>query len=84
MKCHNKGDDRNYLVDYAAWVSSLKLPLEGRRLNIVNEALAKINPEGKSSFTVGEAKEHFGFDVFNKWCEMMGVPEDDAAEITPQ
>ena len=35
MKCYNKGDDRNYLVDYAAWVNSLKLPLTGRRLLIV-------------------------------------------------
>lgn len=35
MKCHNKGDDRNYLVDYCAWVNSLKLPLKDRRLLIV-------------------------------------------------
>lgn len=52
MKCHNRGDDRNYLVDYAAWVNSLKLPLKGRRLGIVQEALAKVNPSGADSITV--------------------------------
>ena len=76
MKCYNKGDDRNPLVDYAAWVCSLKLPLTGRRLLIVQEALGKIS-EGKDSFTVGQAREHFGFEVFPKWCEMIGVEEKD-------
>lgn len=35
MKCHNRGDDRHYLVDYASWVISMRMPLTGRRLLIV-------------------------------------------------
>ena len=84
MKLHNRGDDRNYLVDYNAWVNSLKLPLEGRRLGIVQEALAKINPDKSDSFTVGQIREHFGFDVFAKWCEMIGVEDKDDCAITCQ
>ena len=78
MKYHNQGDDRNYLVDYSAWVSSLKLPLKDRRLAIVEEALGKICG-GADSFTVAQAREHFGFEVFPKWCEMIGVEEKDEA-----
>ena len=73
MKCHNRGDDRNYLVDYAAWVDSLKLPLTGRRLLIVEEALCKLSGSKSGSFTVATAKENFGFDGFDKWCEWFGV-----------
>lgn len=62
----------------------MKLPLTGRRLFIVQEALAKINPENADSFKVGVARENFGFEVFPKWCEMIGVEEKDDAEITCQ
>ena len=84
MKLHNKGTDRNYLVDYAAWVQSLKMPLAGRRLLIVQEALAKINPDKADSFTVATARELFGFEVFGKWCEMIGVEDKDDACVTCQ
>lgn len=83
MKLHNtSGDDRNYQVDYAAWVQSLKMPLQGRRLLIVQEALGKVNPEKADSFTVGQARACFGFEVFDKWCEMLGVENKDDATIT--
>tara|TARA_B110000305_G_C19117571_1_gene482777 strand:- start:283 stop:606 length:324 start_codon:yes stop_codon:yes gene_type:complete len=83
MKCHNRGTDRNYLVDYAEWVVSLRLPLKGRRLNIVNEALLKLSGSKTGSFTVETAKQNFGFDGFNKWCEWFGVSEkDESLEIT--
>ena len=77
MKCHNRGDDRNYLVDYAAWVVSLRLPLTGRRLLIVEEAFTKLSGSKTGSFTVGTAKENFGFDGFSKWCQWFGVNEKD-------
>ena len=50
----------------------------------MQEALAKINPEKTDSFKVGVARENFGFEVFPKWCEMIGVEEKDDAEITCQ
>lgn len=81
MKCHNQGDDRNYLVDYNSWVNSLKLPLKGRRLEIVQDALAKVNPSGADSFSVAAAKENFGYEVFDKWCEMIGVSNAEGATI---
>ena len=81
MKLHNLGDDRNYIVDYCAWVDSLKLPLKDRRLGIVEEAFCKLCPSG-DSFTVAQAKENFGFEVFPKWCEMIGVEEKDDACIS--
>lgn len=85
MKCHNKGDDRHYLVDYASWVNSLKLPLSGRRLLIVQESLVQLSGSKTGSFTVGTAKAHFGFDGFNKWCEYFGVDaKNESHEITGQ
>lgn len=85
MKCHNKGDDRNYLVDYSAWVNSLRMPLTGRRLLIVEEALCKLSGSKTGSFTVATAKQSFGFDAFDKWCQWFGVDAAaDTQEITCQ
>lgn len=85
MKLYNTtGDDRNYQVDYAAWVQSLKMPLTGRRLLIVQEAWAKLNSEKSDSISVGQARASFGFEVFPKWCEMIGVEDKDDASISCQ
>ena len=83
MNLFNKGTDRVRLVDYNAWVRSLKLPLTGRRLQIVKLACDTLC-QGADSFKLSVAKERFGFDVFSKWCEVMGVPEDDNCEVTSE
>ena len=44
----------------------------------MEEVLGKICG-GADSFTVAQAREHFGFEVFPKWCEMIGVEEKDEA-----
>ena len=35
MKFYNMGTDRNPLVDYTAFVNGLRIPLEGKRLGVV-------------------------------------------------
>ena len=45
MRHYNKGDEKNPLIDYMAFVNALRLPLKDRRLGIAKEAFAKINPE---------------------------------------
>ena len=35
MKYYNAGTDRHRLMDYEKWIGDLRLPLEGRRLDIV-------------------------------------------------
>jgi hypothetical protein len=48
MKYHNRSsrdEPQNRLVDYESFVKMLRLPLTGRRLDIVKEAFSKINSE---------------------------------------
>ena len=59
MKHYNAGTTRERLMNYSAWVSELRTPLEGRRAEIVSEAL-KV-----AGNTVGQAKAAFKFDVFD-------------------
>lgn len=73
MKHYNAGTARERLMDYSSWVSALRTPLEGRRADIVAEAL-KV-----AGNTVGQAKAAFKFDVFDQWCSAIGVdPSDDS------
>lgn len=58
-------------MNYSAWVSDLRTPLEGRRAKIVSEAL-KV-----AGNTVGQAKAAFKFDVFDQWCQAIGVDHSD-------
>ena len=44
MRFYNKGDEKNPMVDYMSFVNALRLPLKDRRLGIVKEAFAKVNP----------------------------------------
>lgn len=54
MRTYNKGGDhRVKLIDYTTFVASLRLPLEGRRAEIVCDAFRTINSEeGASVFTI--------------------------------
>lgn len=60
-------------MNYSAWVADLRTPLEGRRAEIVNEAL-KV-----AGNTVGSAKANFKFDQFDMWCQAVGVDSADEA-----
>ena len=43
MKAYNAGpNDRHRLIKYADWIRDLRVPLEGRRKEIVNQAFDKI------------------------------------------
>lgn len=81
MKYHNRSardEPKNRLVDYEAFIKMLRLPLTGRRLDIVKDAFCKINPEqGAEGFTVGQAREAFAYEEFDKWCQAIEVPEQD-------
>jgi hypothetical protein len=54
MSAHNRSDNsRVRLVDYASFVASLRLPLEGRRAEIVKDVFSSINSEpGAECFTI--------------------------------
>lgn len=82
MRVYQKGgDEKNRLIDYVAWVNALRLPLEGRRKEIVRQAFDRIG--GGDSVTVGQAKGCFAYEEFDKFCELMGVPaSDEGACIT--
>ena len=64
MTANNKSaDSRSRLVDYASFVKSLRLPLEGRRAQITREAFCAINPEeGAECFTIAQAKAAFKYE----------------------
>ena len=73
MKCYNAGvNDRHRRMNYAAWIEDLRLPLEGRRLQITNAAFDKLSA-GADSISVAQAKESFGFEGFDAWCAAIGV-----------
>ena len=83
MRHYNKAEGRVHLVDYAAFVNGLRLPLEGRRLNIVRLAFSKINPEaGAEAITVGQARGCFAYEQFEKWCQAIEVGETDDEVVT--
>lgn len=61
--CSN--DHKCKMVDYEKFVCGLRLPLEGRRLGIVKEAFAIINPEaGAEALTMAQAKVVFKYENF--------------------
>ena len=86
MKYHNKSsrdEPEQRLIDYEAFVKSLRLPLKDRRLKIVEEAFCKINgePEAKA-FTVAQAREAFAYEEFAQWCQAMEVAESEGEIVT--
>ena len=68
MKYHNRSsrsEPQHRLIDYEAFVKMLRLPLKDRRLDIVKDAFAKINPEaGAEAFSVGQARAAFAYEEF--------------------
>ena len=84
MRVYQKGgESKNRLIDYTAFVNALRLPLEGRRLDIVKQSYDQIGGGAGGDVTVGQAKGCFAYEEFDKFCELMGVPcGDDAAVIT--
>jgi hypothetical protein len=85
MKYHNKSgrdEPANRLIDYEACVNMMRLPLKGRRLEIVQEAFAKINPEPEAQcITVAQAKATFAYEEFDKWCDAIEVAQVDGEII---
>ena len=86
MKYHNKSsrdEPKNRLVDYESFVKMLRLPLKGRRHDIVMEAFCKINSEPEAqAFTVAQAKDAFAYEEFDKWCQAIEVPEAEGEIVT--
>jgi hypothetical protein len=86
MKYHNRSsrdEPQNRLVDYESFVKMLRLPLTGRRLDIVKEAFCKINSEpAAEAFTVAQAKDAFAYEEFDKWCQAIEVPEAETEIVT--
>ena len=76
MKYHDcSGGAREKLLSIDSFVRGLRMPLEDRRLKIVNEAFAKINAEeGAQAFTVAQAKAAFSFEEFDQWLSAMEMP----------
>jgi len=83
MRVYQKGgEEKNRLIDYTTFVNALRLPLTGRRLEIVKQAYGQIGG-GSPDVTVGQAKAAFAYEEFDKFCELMGVPAgDEGAAIT--
>lgn len=81
MNHHNLGTNKDKLVDFNAWANSLRLPLTGRRKGIVDCAWGALSG-GDDSTTVGKAKAAFGYEHFDKWCEMFGCGTDENASIS--
>ena len=75
MKAYNAGvNDRHRLMRYADWIKDLRVPLEGRRLDIVNNAFNRMAGSADAAcFTVAAAKECFGFEGFDQWCTAIEV-----------
>lgn len=83
MRAHNKGDHRVKLIDYASFVASLRLPLEGRRAEIVKDAFCTINSEeGATCFTIAQAKAAFKYEEFARWCDAIEVANTDDQVVT--
>ena len=86
MKYHNKSsrdEPQNRLVDYEAFVKMMRLPLKGRRHDIVREAFGKITGEPEAQCcTVAQAKEAFAYEEFDKWCAAIEVACADAEIIS--
>ena len=73
------------LIDYTAFINGLRVPLEGRRLGIVNQVWVRIAGDASSeSTTVAKAKEAFKYEEFEKFCEAIEVPFEDDASITKE
>lgn len=72
------------MVDYDAFVRGLRLPLGGRRLQIVERAFCAVGCSGDKkceSVTVAQARAAFKYEEFDKFCELMGVSSDDASQV---
>ena len=66
MRVYQKGGtEKCRLIDYAAFVSALRIPLEGRRLAVVKQAFDQIG--GGDAVTVGAAKGCFAYEEFDKF-----------------
>lgn len=63
MKFYNvssRDDVKDRLIDYAAFVKGLRIPLTGRRLDIIQDVWVKIAGDlSAESTTVAKAKEAF-------------------------
>ncbi len=88
MKFYNvssRSDVKDRLIDYTAFVNGLRIPLTGRRLEIIQDVWVKIAGDlSAESTTVGKAKESFKFEDFSSVCSAMGVEEKDDATFSQQ
>lgn len=88
MKFYNvssKSDVKDRLIDYPAFVQGLRIPLTGRRLEIIQDVWVKIaGGLSADTVTVGKAKEAFKFDDFTTFCQAVGCEDKEEATFTQQ
>ena len=76
MKFYNvssKSGVKDRLIDYTAFVNGLRIPLTGRRLDIIQQVWARIagDPSAEGT-TVGKAKEAFKYEDFQTFADAVG------------
>lgn len=77
------GTHKFKMIDYNKFVQGLRLPLEGRRLAIAQEAWKTIQPEaGAQCMTMAQAKAAFKFENFEMFANAIELPTDDDQVIT--
>ena len=88
MKFYNvssRSDVKDRLIDYTSFVNGLRIPLTGRRLEIMQDVWARIAGDlSAESTTVAKAKEAFKYEDFASFCTAIGVEEKDEASFTKQ
>jgi len=88
MKYYNvssRSDVKDRLIDYHAFVKGLRIPLTGRRLEIIQDVWARIAGDSSAqTTTVAKAKEAFKYEDFSSFCEAVGCEDKDEATFTQQ
>ena len=88
MKFYNvssRSDVKDRLIDYTAFVNGLRIPLTGRRLDIIQDVWVRIAGDSSAeSTTAGKAKEAFKFEDFSSVCSALGCEDKEDATFTKQ
>jgi len=83
MKNYNRGTERDQRICYRSFIEGLRLPLAGQRLQIVEQAFRKIaEHDDAQCFTVRQARDHFAFEEFDKWCDAIELPNSDSEIVS--
>ena len=81
MKYYNvssRSDVKDRLIDYSAFVQGLRIPLTGRRLDIIQDVWVRIAGDLSAETTTHDkAKEAFKFEDFSWFSAAVGMAEGD-------